>query len=161
RRRVDPHLLHRADLPGNDQPHRAQRRRIQVVARGRLVGRSRTGPRVLSKALRDWGFRLQHRLPVRVGVSKLTLTMACWNYDRTRGLLEGRIPVEGVELNYLNLTVEEIFFRMLRNREFEVAEMSLSSYTLSLFQENPPFIAIPVFPSRYFRHSCIFVNTQS
>ena len=75
---------------------------------------------------------------------KLPLTLACWNYDRTRALMDGRVTVEGVELNYLNLVVEETFFRMLRNREFDVAEMSLSSYTLSLFQEPAPFIAIPV-----------------
>jgi|SRR6185312_2714002 len=98
-------------------------------------------------------------------MSRLRLTMACWNYDRTRGLLENRIPVDGIELNYLNLPVEETFFRMLRHREFEVAELSLSSYTLSLFQEHArgdaPFIAIPVFLSRFFRHSCIYVNAGS
>ena len=92
---------------------------------------------------------------------KLQLTLACWNYDRTRALLEGRVTVDGVDLNYLNLPVEETFFRMLRHREFDVAEMSLSSYTLSLFRENPPFIAIPVFPSRMFRHSCIYVHAGS
>lgn len=92
---------------------------------------------------------------------KLPLTLACWNYDRTRALADGRVTVDGVELNYLNLPVEETFFRMLRHREFDVAEMSLSSYTLSLFRENPPFIAIPVFPSRMFRHSCIFVNAHN
>lgn len=92
---------------------------------------------------------------------KLPLTLACWNYDRTRALAEGRVTVDGVELNYLNLPVEETFFRMLRHREFDVAEMSLSSYTLSLCGENPPFIAIPVFLSRMFRHSCIFVNAHS
>ena len=94
-------------------------------------------------------------------MAKLRLTLACWNYDRTRALLEQRIPVEGIELNYLNLPVEETFFRMLRHREFDAAEMSLSSYTLSLFRENPPFIAIPVFPSRFFRHSCIYVHSGS
>lgn len=94
-------------------------------------------------------------------MSKLQLTLACWNYDRTRALLEGRVPIDGVELNYLNLPVEETFFRMLRHREFDVAEMSLSSYTLSLFRDNTPFIAIPVFPSRMFRHSCIFVHKDS
>jgi 4,5-dihydroxyphthalate decarboxylase len=94
-------------------------------------------------------------------VPKLPLTLACWNYDRTRALLEGRVTVDGVELNYLNLPVEETFFRMLRHQEFDVAEMSLSSYTLSLFRENPPFMAIPVFPSRMFRHSCIYVNAHS
>lgn len=91
-------------------------------------------------------------------MGKLRLSMACWNYDRTRALLEDRIPVDGVELTYLNLPVEETFFRMLRHHEFDVAEMSLSSYVLSLFSENPPFTAIPVFPSRFFRHSCIYIN---
>src|SRR5881275_873128 len=94
-------------------------------------------------------------------MAKLRLTLACWNYDRTRALLEERISVDGIELNYLNLVVEETFFRMLRHREFDVAEMSLSSYTLSLFRDNPPFVAIPVFPSRCFRHSCIYVNADS
>src|SRR6267143_810862 len=94
-------------------------------------------------------------------MSKLRLSLACWNYDRTRALLEGRIPVDGIDLTYLNLPVEETFFRMLRNHEFDVSEMSLSSYTLSLFRPNPAFIAIPVFPSRCFRHSCIYVNANS
>jgi 4,5-dihydroxyphthalate decarboxylase len=94
-------------------------------------------------------------------VSKLRLTLACWNYDRTRALADGRVRVEGVDLNYVDLPVEETFFRMLRHREFDAAEMSLSSYVLSLFQPEPPFIAIPVFPSRAFRHSAIFVNARS
>src|ERR1700745_2212344 len=94
-------------------------------------------------------------------MSRLRLTMACWSYDRTRALLEDRIPIDGVELNYLDLPVEEIFFRMLRHREFDVAEMSLSSYTLSLFRDDPPFVAIPVFPSRFFRDSCIFGHAGS
>jgi len=93
-------------------------------------------------------------------VSKLKLSLACWNYDRTRSLLGGSIQPDGIDLNYLNLPVEETFFRMLRNREFDVAEMSLSSYTVSLFKGSP-FIAIPIFPSRFFRHSCIFVNADS
>jgi len=94
-------------------------------------------------------------------MAKLRLTMACWNYDRTRALLEHRVPVDGIELNYLNLPVEETFFRMLRHCEFDVAEMSLSSYTLSLFREPAPFIAVPVFPSRFFRHSCIYIHAAS
>jgi 4,5-dihydroxyphthalate decarboxylase len=89
---------------------------------------------------------------------KLPLTLACCNYDRTRALMDGRVPVDGIDLNYLSLPVEETFFRMLRHREFDASEMSLSSYTLSLFRENPPFTAIPVFPSRIFRHSCVYVH---
>jgi 4,5-dihydroxyphthalate decarboxylase len=94
-------------------------------------------------------------------MAKLRLTMACWDYDRTRALMEDRIPVDGIELTCLNLPVEETFFRMLRHQEFDIAELSLSSYTLSLFREPPPFIAIPVFPSRCFRHSCIYVHAQA
>lgn len=94
-------------------------------------------------------------------MSRLRLTLACWNYDRTRALLEGRVQPDGVDLNYLALPVEETFFRMLRHREFDAAEMSLSSYVVSLFKPERPFIAIPVFPSRVFRHSCIYVNGGS
>jgi 4,5-dihydroxyphthalate decarboxylase len=91
----------------------------------------------------------------------LGLTLACWDYDRTRALMDGTVRPEGIDLNYLALPVEETFFRMLRHREFDCSEMSLSSYTASLGSENPPFIAIPVFPSRFFRHSCIFVSAKS
>ncbi len=99
--------------------------------------------------------------PPQSRASRLRLSLACWDYDRTRALLEGRIAVDGVELTYLNLPVEETFFRMLRHREFDIAEMSLSSYVMTLFVEAPPFIAIPVFPSRFFRHSCIYINSDS
>ena len=94
-------------------------------------------------------------------MSKLRLSFGCWNYDRTRALMDGRVQADGIDLNYLNMPVEETFFRMLRHKEFEVAEMSLSSYTVSLFSEARPFIAIPIFPSRFFRHSCIYVNAAS
>ncbi len=94
-------------------------------------------------------------------MARLRLTLACWDYDRTRALADGSVVPDGIDLVYLPLPVEETFFRMLRYREFDLAEMSLSSYTVSLAAENPPFIAIPVFPSRFFRHSCIFVSTKS
>lgn len=94
-------------------------------------------------------------------MANLRLTLGCWNYDRTRGLMEGRIEPDGIDLIYLNMPVEETFFRMLRHQEFDAAEMSLSSYTMSLFTEKKPFIAIPAFPSRFFRHSCIYINAES
>src|SRR5712672_4637956 len=94
-------------------------------------------------------------------MTKLRLNLACWNNDRTRALADGSVQPDGIDLNYLDLPVEETFFRMLRYREFEVAELSLSSYTVSLFGEQGPFIAIPVFPSRFFRHSCIYVNADA
>lgn len=92
---------------------------------------------------------------------KLELTLACWDYDRTRALMDGSVQAEGLSLNCLSLPVEETFFRMLRHREFDVAELSLSSYLISLSRPDPPFIAIPVFPSCMFRHSGIFVNADS
>ncbi|HVQ60878.1 MAG TPA: ABC transporter substrate-binding protein [Burkholderiales bacterium] len=94
-------------------------------------------------------------------MSKLQLSLACWDYDRTRALADGSVRVEGIDLVYNNLFVEETFFRMLRNREFDIAEMSLSSYCVSLMREEPAFVAIPVFPSRFFRHSCIFLSAKS
>jgi 4,5-dihydroxyphthalate decarboxylase len=93
-------------------------------------------------------------------MNNLQLTFSCWNYDRTRALLDGTVRPDGIDLTYLNLPIEETFFRMLRYREFDVSEMSLSSYVVSLFTEERPFVAIPVFPSRYFRHSSIYVNVN-
>lgn len=95
------------------------------------------------------------------GMSKLRLTLACWDYDRTRALMDGSVQAEGIDLNYLGLPVEETFFRMLRHREFDVAELSLSSYLISLSKPERPFVAIPVFPSCVFRHSGIFVHAGS
>src|SRR5579862_4548476 len=92
---------------------------------------------------------------------RVPVTLACWDYDRTAALASGEVRPEGVDLTYLNLPVEETFFRMLRHREFDAAELSLSSYTLSLFRDDCPFIAIPIFPSRSFRHSCIYVHADS
>ena len=94
-------------------------------------------------------------------MGRLRLTFACWEYDRTRALADGSVKPDGIDLNVLNLHVEETFFRMLRHREFDVCEMSLSSYAMSAARDDPPFVAIPVFPSRFFRHSCIFVSSQS
>ena len=91
----------------------------------------------------------------------MRLTLACWDYDRTRALMDGSVAPEGIELVYLNQPAEETFFRMMRYREFDCSEMSLSSYVASLQGNDPPFVAIPVFPSRFFRHSCIFVSAKS
>ncbi|GFG27827.1 4,5-dihydroxyphthalate decarboxylase [Aspergillus udagawae] len=91
----------------------------------------------------------------------LKLSFACWDYDRTKALEDGRVRPEGIELTYLNYRVEETFFRQLRFQEFDVSELSLSSYVLTLSQEPPPFIAIPVFPSRFFRHQSMYINVNS
>jgi 4,5-dihydroxyphthalate decarboxylase len=87
----------------------------------------------------------------------MRLSFACGDYDRVRALRDGRVRPEGVELEFLPLSPEEIFFRQMVHREFDVSELSLGSYVAGLHR-NAGFIAIPVFPSRAFRHSAIYVN---
>ncbi len=95
-----------------------------------------------------------------MGFVVVPLTLACGDYDRTAALARGEIRPEGVELTVLTLPVEETFFRMTRHREFDAAEMSLSSYLISL-EADAPFVAIPVFLSRSFRHNGIYVPAAS
>src|SRR6476469_1483164 len=96
-----------------------------------------------------------------MGTSTIHLSLACADYDRTAALRDGRVSVEGADLTYLTLPVEETFFRMVRYREFDVAELSLSTYVMTLAQDPSPFVAIPVYPSRMFRHSGIYVNADA
>ena len=93
-------------------------------------------------------------------MARLAITLACGDYDRTRALADGQVRVEGADLTMLALGPEEIFFRMVRFEEFDVAELSLSTYVLTA-QQDAPFVAIPVFPSRAFRHSGIYVHSGS
>ena len=92
---------------------------------------------------------------------KLELTLACGRYDRTQPLIDGRVQPEGVDLTFLPLRPGETFWRMLNHGEFDVSEMSLSSYTILRSEGDARFIAIPVFPSRVFRHSAIYVRANS
>src|SRR5262249_23916411 len=93
-------------------------------------------------------------------MANLRLPLACGPYDRTQALRDGTIAPDGIELTYLTLQPAEIFWRMLQYREFDVSEMSLSNYTTLVSGGNSPFIAIPVFPSRVFRHGYFFINTD-
>lgn len=88
------------------------------------------------------------------------LLLACGDYDRTSPLANRRVRAEGLDLNVLNLPVEEIFYRNAVYSEFEAAEMSLSSYALTM-ERDRRFVAIPVFPSRAFRHNGVYVNADS
>ena len=92
-------------------------------------------------------------------MAKLKLTLACGAYDRTRALIDGSVQPEGIELNFLPLGPGEIFWRMLNNQEFDVSEMSLSTYSILRSQGDERFIALPVFPSRTFRHGSIYINS--
>jgi 4,5-dihydroxyphthalate decarboxylase len=88
------------------------------------------------------------------------LTLACAPYDRTLPLFDGRVRAEGIDLNVVLLRYEDTFWRQLRHQEFDVSEMSLSSYLISK-ERGPDLVAIPVFLSRVFRHSSIYVNTRA
>ena len=88
----------------------------------------------------------------------LHLTMATGRYDRTAALHDGRVRPEGLTLTCLALNVENIFWRMLRHREFEVSELSLGGYVVRRGRGVDDLVAIPVFLSRAFRHSSIYVR---
>lgn len=88
---------------------------------------------------------------------KLPLTMALSDYDHTRDLTTGRVPVEGISLTCLDFQVEEIFYRSLKFAEFDVCELSFGKYISLISQGDRTFSAIPVFPSRVFRQSSGYV----
>lgn len=93
-------------------------------------------------------------------MSPLPLTVATWDYDRVRAIIDGRVPIEGCDVNFLRLPPEETFFRAFAHGEFDVAELSLSSYLIAHSRDTCPYTAIPVFPSRSFRHSAIYIRTD-
>jgi 4,5-dihydroxyphthalate decarboxylase len=94
-------------------------------------------------------------------MGNIQLTLACEDYDRTRPIKDRRIKPEGIELNYLVMSVEEIFWRMMKYEEFDISELSMGAFLTAAARGRRPFVAIPVFPSRTFRHRCIFINTAS
>ena len=98
-------------------------------------------------------------------MANLRLTMACGPYDRTEALRYGKVQPEGVDLNYLAIQdPPEIFAQMLRHKAFDLAEMSCSHYLTRRNNSSGadfPFVALPVFPSKLFRHGFIFINTKS
>ena len=94
-------------------------------------------------------------------MSKVHITLATGDYDRTLPLQLGTVQPEGIALNHLTMPVEDIFWRMCQHHEFDASELSCSAYMTLLGQGQCPFVAIPVFLSRMFRHSCVFVNTRA
>ena len=92
---------------------------------------------------------------------EVPITIACGNYDRTRAIRDGRIRVEGCEVTYLPLYPEEIFFRAFRYQEFDVSELSFSSYIRTVAAGTCPYVGIPAFVSRLFRHSGMYVRADA
>jgi len=94
-------------------------------------------------------------------MANLALVFACLKYNHVRALMEGQLSPEGIDLTCLDLDPEETHPRMMRDKEFDISEMGLTFYLGTLAQKERPFIAIPVFTSRGFRHGTIYVNTGS
>ncbi|MEQ8603220.1 MAG: ABC transporter substrate-binding protein [Marivibrio sp.] len=90
----------------------------------------------------------------------LQLSIAMGDYDRTRPIHDGRVKIDGVDPITMLLTPEEMFFRAFRHEAFDVSELSFSSYCVKLSKGESPYVAIPVFLSRAFRHSSIYIRTD-
>ena len=93
-------------------------------------------------------------------MAKLNLSLAVGSYDRTRALVDGSVQIDGVKATAMTLSPEEIFFRAFRHAEFDICELSLSSYTLKTAQGNCPYVGVPAFVSRAFRHNAIYVRSD-
>jgi len=91
---------------------------------------------------------------------KLDLSIAVGDYDRVRPLIDGAVGIDGVAPLFMTLEPEEVFFRAFRHAEFDIAELSLSSFTVRTARGDNPYVGVPVFLSRAFRHSGIYVRTD-
>lgn len=93
-------------------------------------------------------------------MTRLPLTVATWDYDRVRAIVDGRVTIEGCDVNYLTMPVEECFERAYFHGEFEVAEIGFSPYLIALSRGVAPYVAVPVFLSRSFRHSAVYIRND-
>ena len=91
-------------------------------------------------------------------MSRLPITISTWDYDRVRALTDGRVRVEGCDVNYITMPVEECFERAFFHGEFEVAEIGFSPFLIALSRGPTPYVAVPVFLSRMFRHSAVYIR---
>jgi 4,5-dihydroxyphthalate decarboxylase len=91
-------------------------------------------------------------------MSKLQLSVAIGNYDRVRPLIDGAVQIDGVDPIFMNLAPEEIFFRAFRGGDFDICELSLSSFTVKTAERSCPYVGVPAFVSRAFRHNAIYVR---
>ena len=94
------------------------------------------------------------------GTARLHLTLATSDYEHLRDLVNGEVRPEGILLTAFVLPVEEIFYRFIKNREWDVSEMSFGKFIGYASQGSSPFVGIPVFPSRVFRHSAFYVRAD-
>lgn len=92
-------------------------------------------------------------------MTKLRLSIAVGDYDRTYPLSDGRVRIDGVDPVFMHLEPEEIFFRAFRQEAFDVCELSFSTFALKTADGCNPYVGVPVFLSRAFRHTAIYINT--
>ena len=93
-------------------------------------------------------------------MSKLNLSVAIGDYDRNRPLIDGAVHIDGVDPTFMTLSPEEIFFRAFRTEDFDICECSLSSFTVKTAAGNCPYVGVPAFVSRMFRHTSMYVRTD-
>src|SRR6195952_1689868 len=93
-------------------------------------------------------------------MSKLNLSVAIGDYDRNRPLIDGAVQIDGVDPVFMKLYPEEIFFRAFRAEEFDICECSLSSFSVKTAAGNCPYVGVPAFVSRMFRHTSMFCRTD-
>src|SRR6195952_179938 len=93
-------------------------------------------------------------------MSKLNLSVAIGDYDRNRPLIDGAVQIDGVDPVFMKLYPEEIFFRAFRSEDFDICECSLSSFTVKTAVGDCPYVGVPAFVSRMFRHNSIYVRTD-
>ena len=89
---------------------------------------------------------------------KLKLTLASSPYEHVRDFTEGDVEAEGIDINYLPLQIEEMFYRFINFSEFDVSEISSGKYTSLISQGDDRFVGLPVFPSRVFRQSSVYIR---
>lgn len=95
-------------------------------------------------------------------MSNTKFEIAFGEYDRTRILADGTVKIDGVDASFhSNRIVTEVFAGMIRDRAYDVSELGLTYFLRTMDTDDPPFLAIPVFPNRCFRHSAIYINKAS
>src|SRR5262249_50518980 len=140
-------------IPGRRLGERQrERRRPSGVGTGRALRQARA----------DRAHRAEHQRKNSrtLTMSKLNLSIAIGDYDRNRPLIDGAVRIDGVDPVFMTLSPEEIFFRALRTNDFDICELSLSSFTVKTAAGDNPYVGVPCFVSRAFRHTSIYVRTD-
>jgi 4,5-dihydroxyphthalate decarboxylase len=93
-------------------------------------------------------------------MAHLTLSLSCVDYDRTRAIFEEKVRVAGCDIVMTAMSPEEAFHRAFKFQEFDISELSMSSYMNQVAKDGSPYVGIPAFLSRMFRHSSIYIRTD-